>query len=196
LQFNSSLILSASKCLANKSSWWRFNNSSLTEKSFETYNDSLYSIISWLFNVQASTSLFHILVVSSAFNLTANSFSCCKILMSSTMNLLLKSYVISWIISTLTITHEMSCLQSTVSATELSCSQLRCNLYELMFQHLCFLKLLIWIEKFYFLRNVLHLDAFLALLKSWSLAAYFWHALLNTYLCFHWHCEQTSSRLR
>jgi len=121
LQSNSSLILSASKCLANKLSWWRFNNSSLTERSSETYNDLLYSIISWLFNVQASTSLFCILVVSSAFSLTANSSSCCKILMSLTMSLLLKLYVVSWIVNTLTIACETSCLQSTVSATELSC---------------------------------------------------------------------------
>ncbi len=41
--------------------------------------------------------------------------------MSSTMNLLLKLYVISWIVNTLTIACETSCLQSTVSATELSC---------------------------------------------------------------------------
>ncbi len=61
-----------------------------------------------------------------------------------------------------------------------------------MFRRLCFLKLLIQVERFYLSRNVLHLDAFLALLKSWLSAAYFWHALLNTYSCFHWHCEQTS----
>ncbi len=42
-------------------------------------------------------------------------------LICSTMNLLLKLYVISWIVNTLTIAHEISCLQSTVSATELSC---------------------------------------------------------------------------
>ncbi len=120
MQSNSSLILSASKCLANESSWWRFNSSSLTEKSSKTYNNSLYSIISWLFNVQALTSFFYILIVSSAFNFTATSSSCCKILMNSTMNLLLKLYIISWIVSTLTIAREMSCLQSTVSATELN----------------------------------------------------------------------------
>jgi len=66
-------------------------------------------------------SLFYILVISSALNLTANSSSCCKILMSLTTNLLLKLYVISWIVNTLTIAREMSCLQSTVSATKLSC---------------------------------------------------------------------------
>ena len=121
MQSNSSLILSASKCLANESSWWCFNSYSLIERSSETYNDSLYFIISWLFNVQASISLFCILVVSSALNLTANSSSCCKILMSSTTNLLLKFYVILWIVNTLIIACKTSCLQSTVSATELSC---------------------------------------------------------------------------
>jgi len=121
LQFNSSQILLTSKCLTNESSWWCFNNSSLTERFFETYNDSLYFIISWLFNVQALTSFFCIFIVSSAFNLTANSSSCYKILMSLTTNLLLKFYVVLWIVNTLTIAREMSCLQLTVSATELSC---------------------------------------------------------------------------
>ncbi len=115
------MILSASKCLVKRLLWWCFSNSSLIEESFETYNDLLYSIISWLFNVQASMSLFHILIVSSVLRSTVNLSSCCKILMSLTMNLLLKSYIISWIVNTLTIAHEMSCLQSTVLATELSC---------------------------------------------------------------------------
>jgi len=112
----------AESCLRNVCVYeWHFNNSSLTERSSETYNNSLYFIISWLFNVQASTSLFHILIISFTFSLIANSSSYCKILMSSTMNLLLKLYIISWIISILTIAHETSYLQSTVSVTELSC---------------------------------------------------------------------------
>ncbi len=41
--------------------------------------------------------------------------------MSSTTNLLLKLYVVLWIVNTLTIACETSCLQSTVSATKLSC---------------------------------------------------------------------------
>ncbi len=64
---------------------------------------------------------FCIFIISSAFNFTVNSSFCCKTLMSSIMNLLLKSYIISWIINTLTIACKINYLQLTVSTSELSC---------------------------------------------------------------------------
>ncbi len=93
--------------------------------------------------------------------------------MSLTTNLLLELYVVLWIVNTLTIAREMSCLQLTISATELSCfsATLQSLWADVSTSVLFEIVDLNW--EILFLEKCIHLDAFLALLKSWFSAAYF-----------------------